>query len=42
VTLTLTKDSEIFINKESVTLDTLATTLKPLLQDAKQKNNHIG
>ncbi|MGG7056572.1 ExbD/TolR family protein [Nitrosomonas sp. ANs5] len=37
VTLTLTKDSEIFINKESVTLDTLATTLKPLLQDAKQK-----
>ncbi|MDV6343031.1 biopolymer transporter ExbD [Nitrosomonas sp. Is37] len=37
VTLTLTKDSEIFINKESVTLDTLATTLKPLLEDAKQK-----
>lgn len=37
VTLTLTKDGEIFINKESVTLDTLATTLKPLLQDAKQK-----
>jgi len=37
VTLTLTKNSEIFINKESVTLDTLATTLKPLLQDAKQK-----
>ncbi|SFN00970.1 ExbD/TolR family protein [Nitrosomonas communis] len=37
VTLTLTKNSEIFINKESVTLDTLATTLKPLLHDAKQK-----
>ncbi len=37
VTLTLTKDSEIFINKESVTLDSLATTLKPLLHDAKQK-----
>ncbi|SDY92126.1 biopolymer transporter ExbD [Nitrosomonas sp. Nm33] len=37
VTLTLTKDSEIFINKESVTLDTLATTLKPLLEDARQK-----
>lgn len=37
VTLTLTKNSEIFINKESVTLDTLATTLKPLLQDSKQK-----
>lgn len=37
VTLTLTKDNEIFINKESVTLDTLAITLKPLLHDAKQK-----
>ncbi|MBX3629740.1 MAG: biopolymer transporter ExbD [Nitrosomonas sp.] len=37
VTLTLTKDSEIFINKERVTLDTLATTLKPLLQGAQQK-----
>ncbi len=37
VTLTLTKDSEIFINQESVTLDTLADTLKPLLNDAKQK-----
>ncbi|SDI08646.1 biopolymer transporter ExbD [Nitrosomonas sp. Nm132] len=37
VTLTLTKDNEIFINKESVTLDTLVTTLKPLLEDAKQK-----
>ena len=37
VTLTLTKNSEIFINKESVTLDTLASTLKPLLHDAKQK-----
>ncbi len=37
VTLTLTRDSEIFINKESVTLDTLAATLKPLLQDTGQK-----
>jgi len=37
VTLTLTKDSEIFINQESVTLETLADTLKPLLNDAKQK-----
>lgn len=37
VTLTLTKNNEIFINKEPVTLDTLATTLKPLLHDAKQK-----
>ncbi len=37
VTLTLTKDSEIFINKDPVTLDTLAATLKPLLQDARQK-----
>lgn len=37
VTLTLTKDSEIFINKESVTLDTLAATLKPLLKGAQQK-----
>lgn len=37
VTLTLTKDNEIYINKEAVTLDTLATTLKPLLHDAKQK-----
>ncbi|CAE6517285.1 MAG TPA: biopolymer transporter ExbD [Nitrosomonas nitrosa] len=37
ITLTLTKNNEIFINKEPVTLDTLATTLKPLLHDAKQK-----
>ena len=37
VTLTLTKNNEIFINKDPVTLDTLATTLKPLLHDAKQK-----
>lgn len=37
VTLTLTKDSEIFINKERVTLDTLAVTLKPLLEGAQQK-----
>ncbi len=37
VTLTLTKDSEIFINQTSVTLETLATTLKPLLQESQQK-----
>ncbi len=37
VTLTLTKDSKIYINQTVVTLDTLATTLKPLLADAKQK-----
>ena len=37
VTLTLTKDSKIYINQTTVTLDTLATTLKPLLADSKQK-----
>ncbi len=37
VTLTLTKDSKIFINQTAVTLETLATTLKPLLSDSKQK-----
>ena len=37
VTLTLTKDSKIFINQTVVTLETLATTLKPLLSDSKQK-----
>lgn len=37
VTLTLTRDSEMFINKESVTLDTLVATLKPLLGDDAQK-----
>ena len=37
VTLTLTKDSEIFINQTPVTLETLATTLKPLLQESQQK-----
>jgi len=37
ITLTLTKDSKIFINQESVTLDTLADKLKPLLGDAQQK-----
>ena len=36
VTLTLTKDSEIFINQTSVTLETLATTLKPLLQESQK------
>ena len=37
ITLTLTKDSEIYINKESVTLETLAAKLKPLLKDAQPK-----
>ena len=37
VTLTLAKDSKIFINQTVVTLETLATTLKPLLSDSKQK-----
>lgn len=37
VTLTLTKDSKIFINQTSVTLETLAATLKPLLQESRQK-----
>ena len=37
VTLTLTNDSQIFINKTPVTLETLADTLKPLLQDSEQK-----
>ncbi len=32
VTLTITQDSKIYINKTPVTLDTLAATLKPLLQ----------
>ncbi len=36
VTLTLTKDSEIFINQTSVTLETLATTLKPLLESQQK------
>lgn len=37
VTLTLTHDSQIFINKTPVTLETLADTLKPLLHDSEQK-----
>lgn len=37
VTLSVTKDSKIFINQTPVTLLTLATTLKPLLQDSQQK-----
>ena len=37
VTLTLTSDSQIFINRIPVTLDTLSATLKPLLQDSDQK-----
>jgi biopolymer transport protein ExbD len=37
VTLTVTSDSQIFIDRKSVTLETLAETLKPLLQDAEQK-----
>ncbi|HKX53882.1 MAG TPA: biopolymer transporter ExbD [Nitrosospira sp.] len=37
VTLTLTSDSKIFINRTPVTLETLADTLKPLLRDSEQK-----
>jgi len=37
VTLTLTSDSKIFVNRIPVTLDTLAETLKPLLEDSEQK-----
>jgi biopolymer transport protein ExbD len=33
VTLTITPDSKIFIDKTQVTLETLAATLKPLLHD---------
>jgi len=36
VTLTLTADSALFINKIPVSLQTLAATLKPLLQDGQQ------
>ena len=32
VTLTITPDSRIFLDKTAVTLDTLAATLKPMLQ----------
>ncbi len=37
VTLTITSDSKIFINQTPVTLETLAATLKPLINDSKQK-----
>jgi biopolymer transport protein ExbD len=37
VTLTLTSDSQIFINRTPVTLETLVDTLKPLLQESEQK-----
>lgn len=37
VTLTLTKDSKIFINQTAVTLESLATTLKPLLEASQQQ-----
>ena len=37
VTLTVTSDSQIYIDRKPVTLDTLAETLKPLLQDSEQK-----
>ena len=36
VTLTLTGDRKIFINRIPVTLETLATTLKPLLHASQQ------
>lgn len=37
VTLTLTSDSKIFVNRTPVTLETLSDTLKPLLRDSEQK-----
>jgi biopolymer transport protein ExbD len=37
VTLTLTSDSKIFINRTPVTLETLGDILKPLLRDSEQK-----
>jgi len=37
VTLTLTSDSKIFINRIPVTLETLADTLKPLLPESEKK-----
>lgn len=36
VTLTLTGNREIFINRIPVTLETLAATLRPLLRDSQQ------
>jgi biopolymer transport protein ExbD len=36
LTLTLTGDGRILVNKTPVTLDTLADTLKPLIRDAEQ------
>lgn len=36
VTLTLTGDSQIFVNRTPVTLETLAATLRPLLHDTQQ------
>jgi len=37
VTLTLTNDAKIFVNQTPVTLETLAETLRPLLQNSDQK-----
>lgn len=37
VTLTLTSDSKIFVNRTPVTLETLGDILKPLLRDSEQK-----
>jgi biopolymer transport protein ExbD len=36
ITLTLTGDSQIFVNRTPVTLETLAITLRPLLHDTQQ------
>ena len=36
MTLTLTNDSKIFVNRTPVTLETLAATLKPLLHGTQQ------
>jgi biopolymer transport protein ExbD len=37
VTLTLTSDSKIFVNRTPVTLQTLAATLEPLLSNSQQR-----
>jgi biopolymer transport protein ExbD len=36
LTLAITNDSKIFVNRTPVTLTTLAATLKPLIRDAQQ------
>ena len=36
VTLSVTSDSKVFVNRTPVTLDSLAATLKPLIRDPQQ------